>query len=464
MTNSYGIGGIGGYDPSLMSNPYFLAALQSYNPYNPSFQGAQQNTAAQQAVDPTIALQTSETAAATPNPAFKAAPQEESGNGLLVGGALAAITAIGVGAYAAKRGNGEGIIKGFKNIWNNIKGNATPTTEALKKLNLKNAQEYTVSKGGTSIVMKDGKPIRIITSTQKEITEAKKVQEWVRNNSAVIDEIKNNFSTVKLPKGFSLRYTRLSSDGKYKLIVENGKVVEALGQDRTGKFIKVADDQLEAFIRNHAGVVKDAETLKKTLTGKNVRLINKQGKTVSTKSNITLHVRDGKVVEAQLGNGRKLTEEELKMLQNDFGKEINLFGKESGNVYGLTDYEYIYKQKGGQKVRFTIDKTKKVDVKGVNSVTKENLNNADEIQKFLEKNTEIKDGIETISGGTLAEGFRLGNTVLKADSGNVYTIVKENVTEVKLADGTVKKGKDLKEWLKVAENKNEYEKILEELK
>ncbi len=228
MTNSYGIGGIGGYDPSLMSNPYFLAALQSYNPYNPSFQGAQQNTAAQQAVDPTIALQTSETAAATPNPAFKAAPQEESGNGLLVGGALAAITAIGVGAYAAKRGNGEGIIKGFKNILESIKGNAKPTKE-MRNFTFR-------AKDGSHIVVEKGKVVSIKAMGEETVIDNNiKALNYIRKEKITVPKSPIDATSKKLAKGIGLNNFEITYNGK-KYLVENGEIVKAF--DRSGQEIK----------------------------------------------------------------------------------------------------------------------------------------------------------------------------------------------------------------------------------
>ena len=464
MSNGYAINGINYYDPTaLMNDSAFLQAFQSMNVNSPAFKAAQQMYQPQVADTTLLTTPTENTAQP---PAVNVQPTKE-GNGLLVGGVLTTAAAVGAIAYAAKRGNGEGIKQGFKNIWKGLKGkfgnSNSEIKEVLQKLNLSKAQEYTVAKDGVSIVMKDGKPVKITTSAKKEITDAIKIEKWKQNNQTVIDEIEKQTLSGKLPKGYTLRYEHISPDGKYKIIVENGKVVEAFGKDKDDKFIKVADDQLEAFIKNHADIVKDAETLKKTLNKQKVRIIGKNGKETTTTSNIEISVRNGKVIEARLGkNGRLFTEQELRMLQNDLGQEISIVGKESGNTYGLRNYEYIYRQQGGQKVRFTKNGND-VNVTGVHSVTKKEITDAEEIKKFLENNKGIDDGIKTIQNGTLAEGFRLGNITLKAESGNLYTVKNGHVTEVKLSDGTTKNGQELKEWLKVAENKNECDKVLKSI-
>ena len=128
------------------------------------------------------------------------------------------------------------------------------------------------------------------------------------------------------------------------MIVENGKVVKAASKDRAGKWVDVAENQFEGFIKNHAKQVKEVETLQKTLHGKKVKMLNSKGKLVEQTGNIQLNVRNGEVISAKF-NGRDLKPEELKALGKDFKTEIGQFGHEAGSRYGLSNYEYVYRQK-----------------------------------------------------------------------------------------------------------------------
>ena len=128
------------------------------------------------------------------------------------------------------------------------------------------------------------------------------------------------------------------------MLVENGKVVKASSKDRAGKWVDVAENQFEGFIKNHAKQVKEAETLQKTLHGKDVQILNKKGKLVKQRGSVQLNVRNGEVISAKF-NGRDLKPEELKALGKDFKTEIGQFGHEAGSRYGLSNYEYVYRQK-----------------------------------------------------------------------------------------------------------------------
>ena len=76
-----------------------------------------------------------------------------------------------------------------------------------------------------SFIMKDGKPVKIITQDKKVIDKAKDVTDWLSKNTSVHREV-NGLALygAALPKGVSLAYTREITDGKnvYRMIVENG--------------------------------------------------------------------------------------------------------------------------------------------------------------------------------------------------------------------------------------------------
>lgn len=74
-----------------------------------------------------------------------------------------------------------------------------------------------------SFIMKDGKPVKIITQDKKVIDKAKDVTDWLSKNPSVRREV-NGLALygTTLPKGVSLAYTREITDGKnvYRMLVE----------------------------------------------------------------------------------------------------------------------------------------------------------------------------------------------------------------------------------------------------
>jgi hypothetical protein len=229
------------------------------------------------------------------------------------------------------------------------------------------------------------------------------------------------------------------------------------------KFVEIPQKELEAFIKNHTGIVNQATTLTSTLNGKTIKLLNSKGELIAKKGqSVTMSVRDGKVIEAFVGS-RKLKAEELKALQTDFSKEIAQFGKQSGNTYGLTNFEYVYRQKGGQKVRFDARR----NITAINSIQDKSIVNADDIKKYLEANSGIKAELEGITAGSaLPDGYRLGNIIVKSDSGNIFTICDGKVQAITLPNGKVYKihTRDFIDSMNTAEIKNEVEKILQSFK
>ena len=490
MAPGYGISSIGSY----ANDPYFMYALNSYNP---NFMGTQQSgqtvqSASQYAPSPAAAESTVTNTGI--DPTFKGAEKKDddgistgkliAGGLIVAGGALACIKAY-------KRGDGTGIKKmlnGFKQYGQKLLGTsakevaekaADKADDAAAKISNiiknggKNLQEYTIQKDGMSFVMKGGKPVKIITQDKKVIDKAKDVADWVRKNPTVRDEVRNmSLNGTRLPKGVSLSYTREIADGKnlYRLTVENGQVVKAASRDRAGKWVDVAENQFEGFIRNHAKQVREAETLQKTLNGKKVKIL-KKGKLVEQTGNIQMNVRGGNVVSARF-NGRDLKPEELKALQKDFSSEIGNFGHEAGSRYGLTNFEYVYRQKGGQTVRF--DNSRKIT--NVTAVTSKDITNTNAIDNFLQKNDAIKTELDNIvSTGNISSGFRIGNMTYKSDLGVVYNISGDKINGIKLNKkitlggktfkaGEVIDGKYLGEWRKTAENNNDFQAVLDLLK
>ncbi len=491
MAPGYGISSIGSY----ANDPYFMYALNSYNP---NFMGMQQTAQAAQTTPQYSAVDTTSTVttpSASVDPTFKGSSKSDddgiSTGKLVAGGLLVAGSALAC-LKAYKKGDGTGLKKmfnGFKQYGQKLLGTsakevaekaADKADDAAAKISNiiknggKNLQEYTIQKDGMSFVMKGGKPVKIITQDKKVIDKAKDVADWVRKNPTVRDEVRNmTLNGTRLPKGVSLSYTREIADGKnlYRLTVENGQVVKAASRDRAGKWVDVAENQFEGFIRNHAKQVKEAETLQKTLYGKKVKILNKKGKLVEQAGNIQMNVRGGNVVSARF-NGKDLKPEELKALQKDFSSEIGNFGHEAGSRYGLTNFEYVYRQKGGQTVRF--DNSRKIT--NVTSVTNRDITNTSAIDNFLQKNDAIKTELDNIvSTGNISSGFRIGNMTYKSDSGVVYNISGDKINGIKLNKkitlcgkpfkaGDVIDGKYLGEWRKTAENNNDFQAVLDLLK
>ena len=489
MAPGYGISSIGSY----ANDPYFMYALNSYNP---NFMGTQQASSqqiAQQPTQSTVTTPTIDTTSVGIDPTFKG--YEKSDDGISTGKLVAGGLMIAGGALACikayKRGDGTGIKKmlnGFKQYGQKLLGSSAKEVAekasdkaddvAAKISNIikdggKNLQEYTIQKNGMSFVIKNGKPVKIITQDKKVIDKSTDVTKWVKEHPSIENEVKNMNLSSNLPKGVSLSYTKKIADGKnlYRLTVENGKVVKASSKDRAGNFIEVAEDQFEGFIKNHAKQVKEAETLQRTFYGKKVQILNKKGKLVAQTGNVEMSVRGGQVVSAKFG-GKDLKPEEIKALQHDFKAEIQNIGNEAGNKYGLKDYEYVYRQKGGQTLRFNNSRT----ITNVTAVTEKDITNTSAIDSFLGKNESIKNELDNIvSTGNISNGFRIGNITYKSESGIIYNISGNKINGIKLDKkvkidgktfkaGEVIDGKYLGEWRKTAENNNDYQAVLELLK
>ena len=493
MAPGYGISSIGQYG----SDPYFMYALNSYNP---NFMGSQQGAQTVQNANQYAIPQTDAASAVTNtvntgiDPTFKGYEKDDDGistGKLITGGLLVAGSALAC-LKAYKKGDGTGIKKmlnGFKQYGQKLLG--TSAKEAAEKAadkaddaaakisNIiknggKNLQEYTIQKDGMSFVIKNGKPVKIITQDKKVIEKASEVAKWVNNNPAVKKEVKNLDLSGVLPKGVKLSYTREIADGEnlYRLTVENGQVVKAASKKASAtKWVEVTKDQFDGFIKNHAKQVKEAETLQKTFTGKKVQILNEEGKLVEQTGNVQMNVRNRQLVSAKF-NGKDLTTKELEALQKDFQKEISNFGREAGGKYGLTNYEYVYRQKGGQIVRFKPNKY----ITKVTSVTPKDITDKDAVANFWQKNESIKNELDNIiSTGNVSAGFRIGNMTYKSDIGVVYNISGDKINGIRLNKkitldgktfkaGDVIDGQYLGEWRKTAEYNNDFQAVREMLK
>lgn len=225
MSNGYGINALGTYDPmTLMNDPAFMATLQSYNINSPSFKGMQPSMAQGQAPDYATMLGGTNLPTNT-NISFKAADDAKSGSGVFWKGALMTAAAVGSCIYASKRGNGKGIIEGFKNIFNGIKGKPT---RAMKDFTLN-------AKDGSRIVVENGKVVSIRTMGKETVID-KDVATYIRNNS-IATPVKSaiDIKTGKLAENAALGSFTIKFNNKTYL-VEDGQIVKAF--DRNGKEIK----------------------------------------------------------------------------------------------------------------------------------------------------------------------------------------------------------------------------------
>lgn len=475
-----GYAGINAID-SIANDSMALQALYAPNYYQ--LIAAQRAQEQQQLLPQISAPEDTTQTISTQDPTFKAAytapAKSDDGIGGYVAGTIAVLGAAALTYAAYKKGGSsiKNIPTGFKELgksaFNWAKGLVGKGEKNIVKQAGKNLEEFTINKKGVQVLMKDGNPVKIVTRDKQTLTEAGKITEWLKDNKTISDMISKLDVSGKLPKGVTLAYTKEVKDGKnlYKMLVENGKVVKVQSKDKAGKWIEVAEDQLQAFMKNHSAQVKEAETLTKTLKDQVVTLADGTSK----KGALKLSIRNGKVTEALL-DGKKLTEKELKQLQKDFASQISQFGKENGSLYGLKDFEYIYRTKenaqkgiiGGQQFRFRNNVTGHAGQNWVTSADvagSRTLNETNEIKQFLEKNTEIKSGIENIAKGRTDKGFWLSNAIMTSKNGNKYVINPntKKVLSIELADGTVKKGAEISEWCKIADNKNEFDKILAQL-
>lgn len=228
MSSLYGIGAMGSY----ASDPAFLAA---YSAYNPNFQASQATAqAAAQAQD------TSTKQSTAVSNAHVSVPEPSDNTGMIVGGALATAAAVGGLIYAAKKGNGEGVMAGLKNIFGGAK-------KALSSKATKQMKEFTyIAKDGSKVFVKDGKITgAAIRGKNTVLKDSAKINDYLATNGITVPNYVNG---KKLSEGVKLTRYTIEHNGN-KFVVENGKIIEATKPGDK----KVAKDKLEEFIEGLKG-------------------------------------------------------------------------------------------------------------------------------------------------------------------------------------------------------------------
>ena len=242
MSNGYDINSIN----ALGSDPGFLAAWQTYNP---NFRGTQQAEPADATyVQKPEVVQSQQTQAL---PKADYSESSDSSTGMVVGlGAVAAGAASLI--YAAKKGNGEGIIKGFKNIFKSkdaVKEAAEAVTGGAKK---------TAPLENIRVMMKGGKPVYYIPGRTTTTKTPAEIQNLINNNSELkkltgfrfrTGETNINSGTFRIKSG-SQEYS-ITFDGKKVTMIEQltgkgkGKITDQY-IDKDGKFLdKFKDDAMQ---------------------------------------------------------------------------------------------------------------------------------------------------------------------------------------------------------------------------
>lgn len=222
-----------GYDinsiNALGSDPMFLAALQAYNP---NFMGAQQLQATQAPqVVTTPQVATSQTQAL---PQADYTEGSDSSTGMVLGlGAVAAGAATLI--YAAKKGNGEGIIQGFKNIFKSkdaVKDVAKEVAEAVTK----NGAKKTVPLENIRVMMKGGKPVYYIPGKTTTATAQADIQKLLQGNTKLEKQLKSlRFATGET--NITAGTFTLKDGGNANTIIFKGDKIEDI-INSSGKSIK----------------------------------------------------------------------------------------------------------------------------------------------------------------------------------------------------------------------------------
>ena len=202
MAPGYGINSIGSY----ASDPYFMYALNSYNP---NFMGTQQTPMVSQ---PNYTI---EQPPVTTPPSFKGSDEEKesSNTGLIVGGTVVAGAATLL--YAAKKGNGKGVREGFKNIWRGLtgKGAEKASQAAAEKASAKIR----------AIMGKDGKLVYTISGKTTTINGNKAVEDFANNNGI---DLQNLIKFNKDSKLTGYKFEFEDSGIKNIVTVKDGKIAD----------------------------------------------------------------------------------------------------------------------------------------------------------------------------------------------------------------------------------------------
>ena len=404
MAPGYGINSIGSY----ASDPYFMYALNSYNP---NFMGTQQTPMVSQPQNYTI----EQPAVTTTAPSFKGSDDEkESSNaGLIVGGTVVAGAATLI--YAAKKGNGKGIKEGFKNILRGLKGKGAETaaekaTRAMKEFSYK-------AKDGSIVSVKDGKIAKVaIKGEDKVLDKADEINKYIADNGVTIP---NAFTGRKLTDGVNLTKYQFTNDNK-TYTVENGEIIsislvngDKVNKDKVSEFLEKMNATEKGQIYNKIAKIQNGEKPKNGFIDKSVqytwvddagvtytRGYNKSGELVTSKINLP-----GKI-------NKEPAEAEWKAWLNknsDVDNQVRTL-IEKGRVDGVKVGNFKYTDKNGnvisvnEKGEITRIQLKKAPKKGAPTDLKPKTT---EFDAWLYDNKEVKEAVKKeFESGLAPDGAR----------------------------------------------------------
>ena len=265
MSNGYGINSIN----ALGSDPMFLAALQAYNP---NFMGTQQVQATQ--IPQTVTTPQVATTQTQALPKADYSEGSDSNTGMVLGlGAVAAGAATLI--YAAKKGNGEGIIKGFKNIFKSndaVKEAAEAVTGGAKK---------TAPLENIRVMMKGGKPVYYIPGKTTTATTQADIQKLLQGNTKLERQLKSlrlatgetsiTAGTFTLKDGGNVNTIIFKGDKIEDIInsngksikdkfLENGKIKSDLTEVSDNAFARRIEEYIEKIKQGDADIVRGKDT------------------------------------------------------------------------------------------------------------------------------------------------------------------------------------------------------------
>ena len=203
---------------SIGFNPYQYANDQAfwnaYNSYNVNYKGANQTA--------TAATTTSQPAdTTTTSPSFKSLPKADYSESSSSKGLVTALVATGLGVatlvYAQKRGNGEGIKAGFKNIWNGLKGSFTKSADEVADA----AGDVAKDKlNKLKIIYEKGKPKFYVPGKTETITDPTEIANFLKKNAGLKGVRTKTGETTILDGTFEFVHNKTNNTITFK----NGKV------------------------------------------------------------------------------------------------------------------------------------------------------------------------------------------------------------------------------------------------
>jgi len=448
MGNFYGVDSIG-YN---FADPYALYGLNSYNPNFRGYQTAPTNVTSQPA-DTTAVSDTTSV-----DPSFKGSSIGSARESGISGGTVAGLGAIALGAatliYASKRGKGEGIKQGFKNIWNGIKGKTSEAAagasesvaQKISKLikdGGKNVREYQVANSNVVITRNHNGITQIHPRNNNTLTKPAQINSW---RSA------NGMSAALRPTDADVIFSSLvrggfkdKSGNIYKIIFDaEGKAIGAISKGK-----KLDKEVFEQLLKDNPKML-DSVSFTYTMPKAFVNDVERTNVRITRKNGITevqYTDKDGQncraTLEALKGSDGKYPDEVTKLIEN--------------STLGSGDYRIYERTVENGTIRFKNDGTV-IDVVD-RTLAKKPITDKNAIEKYIEKHPELKD---IGSNDTLPEGFSIGKVT--TNNGNILEIADGKLKKVTTASGNVLENTALENWLKTAANNNEVEAILALLK